>query len=70
MIISHQLLDFWLRKNEYTDQPTIVFQNQLIMYNLESNGESYGYSTVSDLNDMFTNNILSVSASVFRFKYS
>jgi len=34
------------------------------LYNLESNGETYAYSTVSDLNSEFANNVVSVSSSV------
>lgn len=50
--------NFWLRKNEMTEQPIIHFRNEVVMYNLVA-GTSYGYSSVSDLSELFENQIVS-----------
>jgi len=41
-----------------TEQPIIHFRNEVVMYNLVA-GTSYGYSSVSDLSELFENQIVS-----------
>jgi hypothetical protein len=46
-----------------TEQPIIQFRNEIVIYNLE-NGVSRGYSSVSDLSDLFENQIISPTVKV------
>jgi len=71
-----------LRRSVYTEQPTVVFKNEVVIYNYE-NGETLAYSTVPNFNQILQNVISSPSISAkpidsnydgkidtFRFKIS
>ena len=46
-----------------TEQPIIHFRNEIVLYNLVA-GTSYGYSSVSDLSELFENQIVSPTVKV------
>jgi len=71
-----------LRRSVYTEQPTVIFKNEIVIYNYE-NGETLAYSTVPNFNQILDNVISSPSISAkpidsnhdgkvdtFRFKIS
>jgi hypothetical protein len=58
--------DFWLRKNEIREQPSITFRDEAIVYAYE-NAASKGYSTVADLNTVFEVAITNPSIRVWNF---
>jgi len=57
------IIDFWPAQLEYVEQPTIKYRGESIILNYQGN-QLLGYSSVTDLDDMFSDKIISPSVKV------
>ncbi len=56
-IVTYVTGNMWRKQNFYFEQPNVVFNNQIILEVLDSQGKSQMYSTVKEINSLSMNEI-------------